>query len=165
MTNNHFLPVILVLDNLRSMHNVGSLFRTADAFGLECLYLCGITATPPHREIHRTALGATESVAWRHFNAALEAVHLLKQQGIQIVAIEQTGKSIPLALGGQHLKSRFALVFGNEVNGISGEILDQADLVLEIPQFGIKHSLNVSVAAGIVIWELTRNRIEKTLKK
>ncbi|MFH1160891.1 MAG: RNA methyltransferase [bacterium] len=165
MTNDRLLSVILVLDNLRSMHNVGSLFRTADAFGLECLYLCGITATPPHREIHRTALGATESVAWRHFGSAREAVQLLKEQGYQIIAIEQTDKSIPLAIGGQHLKPRFALVFGNEVNGISGEVLEQADLVLEIPQFGIKHSLNVSVTAGIVIWELTRGRIEKSLKK
>jgi tRNA G18 (ribose-2'-O)-methylase SpoU len=149
------ISIILVLDNIRSMHNVGSLFRTADAFGIGCIYLCGITGIPPHREIHRTALGATDSVPWRSMATGAEAVRLLKKEGYQIIAVEQIPQSIPLMHCRQYLTSRFALVFGNEIHGISGDILEQADLLLEIPQFGIKKSLNVAVAAGIVIWELT----------
>ena len=153
-------PVVLVLDNIRSLQNVGSLFRTADAFNLESIFLCGITATPPHREIHRTALGATESVDWEYFPDTTSAIESLKTKGYQIVVIEQTDKSIALSNVRFELNKPIALVFGNEVKGVSEEVLPLADLAVEIPQFGTKHSLNVAVSAGIVIWELFRG-IEK----
>jgi len=150
------LPVVIVLDNIRSQHNVGSIFRTADAFNLEAIYLCGITATPPHREIHRTALGATESVEWRHFNSAIEAIDHLREKRYQVVAVEQTNQSIPLLefnpITGKHL----ALIFGNEVQGVSEEVLKITTQAIEIPQYGTKHSINVAVSAGIVIWEVCR---------
>ena len=146
--------VVIVLDNIRSLHNVGSLFRTADAFNLEAIFLCGITATPPHREIHRTALGATESVTWEYFPATLTAIETLKNKGYRIVVIEQTDKSISLSNVSFESDARIALVFGNEVKGVSEEVLGYADKAVEIPQYGTKHSLNVAVSAGIVIWEL-----------
>ncbi len=146
-------PVFLVLDNIRSMMNTGSVFRTADAFLLEGIYLCGITASPPHREIHKTALGATESVHWQYFEETRQAIALLKGNGYQVLALEQTAGSISLQdfqpVGGQ----KYALVFGNEVKGVGEEVLQLCDGCLEIPQFGTKHSLNVSVTAGMVIWD------------
>ena len=153
-------PVVLVLDNIRSLQNVGSFFRTADAFNIESIFLCGITATPPHREIHRTALGATESVDWEYYPDTTSAIESLKTKGYQIVVIEQTDKSIALSDVQFELNNPIALVFGNEVKGVSEEVLPLADLAVEIPQFGTKHSLNVAVSAGIVIWELFRE-IEK----
>jgi len=148
-------PVVIVLDNIRSLHNVGSLFRTADAFNIEAIFLCGITATPPHREIHRTALGATESVAWEYYSTSLAAIKTLKKKGYQIVVIEQTDESIPLSKITFESEARLALVFGNEINGVSEEVLGYADVAVEIHQYGTKHSLNIAVSAGIVIWELS----------
>ena len=150
------LPVVIVLDNIRSLHNVGSIFRTADAFNLEAIFLCGITATPPHREIHRTALGATESVEWSYFQNTVEAVDHLRKRGYQIVAIEQTDQSIPLSEFTPKPGKSLALIFGNEVKGVSEEVLTLITQAIEIPQYGTKHSLNVSVSAGIVIWEVCR---------
>lgn len=148
------LPVVIVLDNIRSLHNVGSIFRTADAFNLEALYLCGITATPPHREIHRTALGATESVDWSYFKRTVEAIGQLQKKGYQVVAVEQTDQSVSLAEFTPAKAKPLALVFGNEIHGIDEEVLKEVSHAVEIPQFGTKHSLNVSVSAGIVIWEV-----------
>jgi 23S rRNA (guanosine2251-2'-O)-methyltransferase len=153
------LPVILVLDNIRSMHNVGSVFRTADAFLAEGVYLCGYSPRPPHRDIHKTALGATETVFWKYFACALEAIRELKESGYTIAAVEQVENSLPLQTFLPVACNKLAIVFGNEVEGVSQELLLQADTCLEIPQFGMKHSLNVSVAAGIVMWELMRTMI------
>jgi 23S rRNA (guanosine2251-2'-O)-methyltransferase len=151
------LPVILLLENIRSMHNVGSVFRTADAFLAEAIYLCGYTPQPPHRDIHKTALGATETMEWKYINRATDAVQFLKSGGYQIVAVEQVAESIPLQnfklTGGE----KMVLIFGNEVEGVSEEVLRYCDACIEIPQFGMKHSLNVSVAAGMVLWELVRS--------
>lgn len=147
-------PVFLVLDNIRSMMNTGSVFRTADAFLLEGIYLCGITAIPPHREIHKTALGATESVHWQYFEETWKAIARLKENGYQVLALEQAAGSIPLQDFQPAVRQKYALVFGNEVKGVGEEVLQLCDGCLEIPQFGTKHSLNVSVTAGIVIWDL-----------
>lgn len=148
--------IILILDNIRSLNNVGTFFRTADAFNVQKLYLCGITGCPPHREIHKTALGATESVNWEHKSCALTLVKELQSNNIQVFAIEQTSQSEFL----QHFlwdgNSPIAFVLGNEVDGVQQEIIDLANGTLEIPQFGTKHSLNVSVATGIVLWECIR---------
>ena len=146
-------PVFLVLDNIRSMMNTGSVFRTADAFLLEGIYLCGITASPPHREIHKTALGATESVHWQYFEETGQAIARLKENGYQVLALEQTAASINLRSFQPLVRQKYALVFGNEVKGVSEEVLQLCDGCLEIPQFGTKHSLNVSVTAGMVIWD------------
>ena len=148
------IPVVIVLDNIRSQNNVGSVFRTADAFRLESLFLCGITAVPPHREIHKTALGATESVDWRYFETTVEAVMALKTAGYRIVAVEQTRQSTLLHQFFTQPGEKLAFIFGNEVNGISEEVLTIADGSIEIPQFGTKHSINISVAVGIVIWDV-----------
>ena len=148
------MPVVIVLDNIRSMMNTGAVFRTADAFLLEGIYLCGFTATPPHREIHKTALGATESVAWQYFERTVDAVALLKKEGYVVLALEQTTQSIHLQEFHPEKDRKYAVVFGNEVKGVSNEVLALCDLCLEIPQFGTKHSLNVSVTAGIVVWDL-----------
>ena len=150
------LPVSILLDNVRSLHNVGSTFRVSDAFRLEKIYLAGITGTPPHREIHKTALGATESVAWEYFENAGEAARQLKEQGFKVIVIEQTNESIPLQQFHPKPGTRYCLVFGNEVNGVSDEVIAWADLALEIPQSGTKHSLNISVCVGIVVWEVFR---------
>jgi len=146
-------PLIVVLDNVRSLHNVGSVFRTSDAFLIEAIYLCGITATPPNAEIHKTALGAEDTVVWKYFGKTIDAVHNLKQNGYSILAVEQAENSIPIEelQTGNH---RYAVIFGNEVKGIDQTVMDCCDACIEIPQFGTKHSLNVSVAAGIVIWEM-----------
>jgi 23S rRNA (guanosine2251-2'-O)-methyltransferase len=149
-------PFIIVLDNIRSHSNVGSVFRTADAFLTKCIYLCGITASPPHREIQKTALGATESVAWKYFKETRDAVVELKLQGYQIVGIEQAEGAIKLDDFAVKEDLKYALVFGHEVNGVSQGIIDECDYVVEIPQFGTKHSFNIAVSAGIVLWELNR---------
>ena len=147
------IPLVIVLDNVRSQHNVGSIFRTADAFCVMGIHLCGITATPPHREIHKTALGATESVAWKFFPETINSVRSLKKEGYKIYAVEQTDESIPLDKIQMQSSEKIALVFGNEINGIDETVISESDRSIEIPQFGTKHSLNVSVSAGIVIWE------------
>lgn len=152
------LPLVVVLDDVRSMYNVGSVFRTCDAFRIEQLVLCGITGTPPHAEIHKTALGAENSVAWRHSPNALEAVRQLQQDGFVVYAVEQAEGSTML----QNMPPQtapVAIVFGNEVKGVHQEVVDACDGCLEIPQFGTKHSLNVSVTAGMVIWEMARKAI------
>lgn len=151
-------PVMVVLDNIRSMHNVGSVFRTADAFLAEGICLCGYTPQPPHRDIHKTALGATETVDWMYFHTTLEAVQALKERGYHIYAVEQTEGSTSLE---KFVSSdqKIAVVFGNEVEGVNAEILPLCDGYIEIPQLGMKHSLNISVAAGIVLWEIVRNKI------
>ena len=150
------IPVCIVLDNVRSLHNVGSAFRTADAFRIERIYLTGITGTPPHREIQKTALGATESVAWEYDETPLDAVKRLKAQDYQIIVIEQTTESAPLNEFIPQPLIKYCLVFGNEIHGVSEEVIALADLALEIPQTGTKHSLNISVCLGIVVWEVFR---------
>lgn len=148
-------PVILILDNIRSMHNVGSVFRTADAFRVDGIFLCGYTPQPPHRDIHKTALGATETVKWQYFTNAAEAVAEAKRRNYAVWAVEQTDASTPLHLF-EPLSGGTALVMGNEVEGVSDELLSLCDGSIEIPQWGMKHSLNVSIATGIVLWEITR---------
>lgn len=152
------VPVIVVLENIRSMHNVGSVFRTADAFLLQGIYLCGYTARPPHKDINKTALGATESVDWKHFPATVDAIQLLKEDGYMIYAAEQAENSVSLQLAADLTSAKLAVVFGNEVTGVDDNTLQQCDGCIEIPQYGMKHSLNISVAAGIVLWELVRRR-------
>lgn len=146
-------PIVIILDNIRSLHNVGSIFRTSDAFKIQAIYLCGITGTPPNKEIHKTALGATDSVEWKYFQTTNEAINVLKTQGYKLLAIEQTEKSIMLN-NYNYMGEKLAIVFGNEVNGVEQEVINQCDGCLEIPQFGTKHSFNVSVTAGIVCWHL-----------
>ena len=153
------LPVIVVLENIRSMHNVGSVFRSADAFLIEAIYICGYTARPPRKEIEKTALGATETVEWKYFSTTMEAIENLKQNNYKLFAIEQADKSIPLNRYYEIDADKVALVFGNEVTGVENEIISLCDVCIEIPQFGTKHSLNISVAAGIVLWEVVRTMI------
>jgi tRNA G18 (ribose-2'-O)-methylase SpoU len=148
------LPVCLVLDNVRSLHNVGSAFRTADAFRVEKIYLTGITGTPPHREIHKTALGATESVVWEYAEKPEDIVQQLKAAGYKIIIIEQTDASTSLHEFKRLKDEKICLVFGNEINGVSDSVIQHADVALEIPQSGTKHSLNVSVCIGVVLWEI-----------
>ncbi len=154
-------PVIIVLDDVRSLYNVGSVFRTADAFRAEAIYLCGITATPPHREIHKTALGAEETVGWKYFKTAEEAVRELKNKGWAIIAVEQADKSIELHRFKPGEKAKLALVFGNEVSGVSESVLKLIDHCVEIPQIGSKHSLNISVSVGVVVWEVWKKLNER----
>jgi len=151
------IPVIIILDNIRSMHNVGAVFRTADAFLIEKIILCGITPVPPHREIHKAALGATESVDWQYYRSVKEAVLYLKTLQYEVLGIEQTTDSVSITEYEINHHKKYALVLGNEVEGISDEILPCCDGFLEIPQHGTKHSLNVSVCSGIVMWEFYRN--------
>jgi tRNA G18 (ribose-2'-O)-methylase SpoU len=146
------LPVVVVLDNIRSLNNTGSFFRTGDAFRIEEIVLCGITATPPHREIHKTALGATESVDWRYFKNTVDAINDLKKKGYSIIAIEQTDEKIFLHEFDPSEFNKIAFIFGNEIKGVSDEVLGLLDLSIEIPQYGTKHSVNVSVSGGIVLW-------------
>jgi len=153
------VAVVVVLDNIRSMHNVGSVFRTVDAFLLQGIYLCGYTPQPPHRDIHKTALGATETVDWKYFPTSAAAVQELQAEGFTVFAIEQVDKSISLHQFESSEFDKLAVVFGNEVNGVDEEVLKICDGSIEIPQFGMKHSLNISVAAGIVLWEIVRMRI------
>jgi len=147
------LPVIVVLDNVRSMHNIGSIFRTSDGFAVEQIYLCGITAQPPHREIEKTALGATQSVNWTYFDTPMQAAERLRTDGYKIIAIEQAESSIMLNEFTPVANEKYALIFGNEVNGVSDEVMAKIDACIEIPQFGTKHSFNVVVSAGIVLWD------------
>ena len=154
-------PFIIVLDNVRSQANVGSVFRTSDAFLVEKICLCGITSTPPHREIRKTALGATESVEWSYYPTTMEAVRELKEKGYGIIGIEQVEGSVELqdiTIAGNE---RYALVFGNEVQGVDQEVIDNCDVCVEIPQFGTKHSFNIAVSAGIVLWELYKKSMLK----
>lgn len=148
------LPLVVILDNVRSLHNIGSVFRTSDAFRVECIYLCGITATPPHPEMHKTALGAEFTVDWKYVNNAVEAVDNLHQEGYVVFSIEQAENSIMLENIQLEQGRRYAVVLGNEVKGVQQEVIDHSDGCIEIPQYGTKHSLNVSVTAGIVIWDL-----------
>lgn len=148
------MPVVVVLDNIRSLNNIGSIFRTCDAFRIDSLHLCGITGTPPHREIQKTALGATESIDWKYYNTTIESVKFLKEEQFKIIAIEQLDKSIDLRTFTPKLSEKIALIFGNEIKGISDDILNFVDIGIEIPQFGTKHSFNVSVSAGIVLWHI-----------
>ena len=147
-------PIVVVLDNIRSQHNIGSVFRTSDAFRVESLCLCGYTATPPSREIQKTALGSTESVQWKHYETTLLAIQELKKNNYTILSIEQVEKSISLREFSPEKNKKYALVFGNEVHGVSQEIIDVSDHSIEIPQFGTKHSFNISVTAGIVLFDL-----------
>ena len=156
------MPLIVVLDDVRSLHNVGSVFRSADAFRVEAVYLCGITATPPHPEIHKTALGGEDSVAWRYFPTATEAIELLHNDGVFVYSIEQVEGSTKLQNLQLDTDKRYAVVLGNEVKGVHQEVVDMSDGCLEIPQFGTKHSLNVSVTAGMVIWEVAKKFLSKT---
>ena len=147
-------PFLIVLDNVRSLNNVGSVFRTADAFLVEAVWLCGITATPPHREIQKTALGATESVEWKYFESSAEAVRLLKKSGYTIVPVEQAEGSVSLDRFATESGRKYALIFGHEIRGVTEEVVNLSDACIEIPQYGTKHSFNVAVSAGIVLWEL-----------
>ena len=148
------LPIVIVLDNVRSLHNIGSVFRTADAFLLQGIYLCGISASPPHRDIQKTALGATETVSWEYFDETIKAIDRLKHDNYQVLAVEQTEKSIALHNFIPEKKKKYALVFGHEVKGVSQEVINLCSGVIEIPQIGTKHSLNISVSVGITIWDL-----------
>ncbi len=149
----HKTPIVIVLDNVRSMNNVGSVFRTADAFLLQAIYLCGVTAKPPHREIQKTALGATESVEWKYFNTTIEAVNSLKNEGFKIYAVEQAEESIMLDKF-TVAPGKIALIFGNEITGVEQTVINACDGCIEIPQYGTKHSLNLAVSVGIVVWEM-----------
>ena len=153
------LPLIVVLDDVRSMHNVGSVFRTGDAFRIEAVYLCGITSTPPMAEIHKTALGAEDSVTWKYFDTALEAVETLKAEGYEVYSVEQAHGSTMLQNFTPINNKKYAVVLGNEVKGVHQEVIDASDGCLEIPQFGTKHSMNVSVTGGIIIWYFAKNII------
>jgi len=146
-------PLVIVLDHVRSLHNVGSIFRTADAFRIETVYLCGITATPPDAEIHKTALGAEETVEWHYFHEVSNAIDFLKRQGYVICAVEQAEGSISLENLSLDTRKKYAVVLGHEVKGVQQQVIDQCDFCIEIPQYGTKHSLNVSVAAGIILWD------------
>ena len=155
------IPVVVILENIRSMHNVGSVFRTADAFLIEAIYICGYTARPPRKEIDKTALGATETVLWEYFSTTNEAVEVLKTNGFKLFAIEQVDKSVSLEKLTEINAEKIALIFGNEVSGVDQETILMCDGCIEIPQFGMKHSLNISVAAGIVLWEVVRNKLSE----
>jgi len=149
-------PIAIVLDNVRSLNNVGSIFRTSDGFGIEKIYLCGITGTPPHRDIHKTALGAENSMAWEHVESTVALCKQLKAEGYQLMAIEQADGSVSLKDFKLQADEKWAIVFGNEVDGVHNDVLALCDACVEIPQFGTKHSFNVSVCAGIILWELLK---------
>ena len=147
-------PIIVVLDNVRSMNNIGSIFRTADAFLVQAVHLCGITAKPPHKDIQKTALGATESVPWKYYETTIETIKLLKDDGYIIISVEQAEEAIPPGDFVVKKGCKYAVIFGHEVHGVGQEVVDLSDYCIEIPQFGTKHSFNISVSAGIVLWEL-----------
>jgi tRNA G18 (ribose-2'-O)-methylase SpoU len=151
--NSEKTPIVVVLDNIRSLNNIGSVFRTSDAFLIEKIYLCGITAIPPHRDIQKTALGATESVEWKYFNESIDCINELKKNNYTIISIEQVDNSISLEKFETEKNQKYAVVFGNEVKGVQQELINISDYCIEIPQFGTKHSFNISVSAGIVLWE------------
>lgn len=150
------IPLVVILDNVRSLNNIGSVFRTSDAFLVESICLCGITATPPHTEIHKTALGAEYSMEWHYFENTVDAVEALKEKGYIICAVEQAQNSVMLDKLTLDKKNKYALILGNEVKGVQQSVVDLCNCCVEIPQYGTKHSLNVSVAAGIVIWDFSR---------
>lgn len=152
--NKH--PIIVILDDVRSMHNVGATFRTADAFAVRSIFLCGFTPQPPHRDIHKTALGATETVHWQYFSSTIDAVQHAIDAGFTAVAVEQTSNSISLTDLNWTWDKPIALIFGNEVNGVADDVLKMVSQVIEIPQWGSKHSLNISVSVGVVLWEIAR---------
>lgn len=156
------IGVVVVLDNIRSAHNVGSVFRTCDSFKADRLFLCGICALPPSAEIHKSALGAEDSVPWEHSDSTLEVVSRLRAEGYEIVSVEQTVRSVSLDSFVPRFAchKKYALIFGNEVDGVSQEVVDASDFTLEIPQFGTKHSLNISVSAGVVLWHFTLARLQ-----
>ncbi|WP_339916776.1 RNA methyltransferase [Yeosuana marina] len=156
-------PLIIVLDNIRSLNNIGSVFRTSDAFLVEKIYLCGITATPPHKDIHKTALGSTETVDWEYVENTLELVEKLKAENVKICSIEQAENATMLNAFTPVENTTYALVFGNEVKGVSQKVVSASDVVIEIPQFGTKHSLNISVSAGVVIWDVF-SKLSENLK-
>ena len=147
-------PLIIVLDNIRSLNNIGSVFRTSDAFLIEKIYLCGITATPPHKDIHKTALGSTETVDWEYVDNTMDLVEKLKVKNVKICSIEQAEHATMLNDFTPQQQTTYALVFGNEVKGVAQDVVSASDLVIEIPQFGTKHSLNISVSCGIVVWDV-----------
>jgi 23S rRNA (guanosine2251-2'-O)-methyltransferase len=160
---SHKSPIVVILENVRSMHNVGSVFRTCDAFRVEKICLCGYTPRPPHRDINKTALGATETVEWAGYEDGLTAVAQLKEQGYSVYTIEQVHNSISLESFNYQSGEKIALVFGNEAEGVSEELIAAADGCIEIPQFGSKHSFNISVAAGIVLWELCKSQAQQKI--
>lgn len=147
-------PLLIILDNIRSLNNIGSVFRTSDAFLIEKIYLCGITATPPHKDIHKTALGSTETVAWEYVENTLELVNRLKTNGVKVCSIEQAENATMLNDFTPQQQTTYALVFGNEVKGVAQDVVSASDLVIEIPQYGTKHSLNISVSVGVVVWDI-----------
>jgi len=147
-------PIIIILDNIRSLNNIGSVFRTSDAFLVEKIYLCGITATPPHKDIHRTALGSTDTVAWEYIENTIDLVEKLKADNVKICSIEQAEKATMLNDFVVDSNTKYALVFGNEVKGVAQDVVNASDTVIEIPQFGTKHSLNISVSCGVVVWDV-----------
>ncbi|WP_142785005.1 RNA methyltransferase [Changchengzhania lutea] len=147
-------PIIIILDNIRSLNNIGSVFRTSDAFLIEKIYLCGITATPPHKDIHKTALGSTDTVNWEHVENTLDLIKKLKADDVKICAIEQAENATMLNDFKPKQQTTYALVFGNEVKGVSQDVVNASDVVIEIPQFGTKHSLNISVSCGVVVWDV-----------
>ncbi|MDO6760991.1 RNA methyltransferase [Tamlana sp. 2_MG-2023] len=147
-------PIIIVLDNIRSLNNIGSVFRTSDAFLIEKIYLCGITATPPHKDIHKTALGSTDTVDWEHVENTMDLVEKLKADGVKICAVEQAENATMLNDFKVEKNTTYALVFGNEVKGVAQNVVSVSDTVIEIPQYGTKHSLNISVSCGVVVWDL-----------
>ncbi len=155
-------PLIVILDDIRSLHNIGSVFRTADAFLVEKIYLCGITATPPNKEIHKTALGATDTVAWEYHKNVLEVIEKLKSEDVSVWAVEQVENSVFLNEFMPEKGIKYALVFGNEVKGVSQEAIKMCDGTIEIPQLGTKHSLNISVSAGIVVWDIFQKNYTET---
>ena len=147
-------PIIIILDNIRSLNNIGSVFRTSDAFLVEKIYLCGITATPPHKDIHKTALGSTDTVAWEYAENTFDVIEKLKNENVKICAIEQAENATMLDTFKVEDNNKYALVFGNEVKGVAQDAVDISDVVIEIPQFGTKHSLNISVSCGVVVWDV-----------
>ena len=147
-------PLIVVLDNIRSLNNIGSVFRSSDAFLIEKVYMCGITATPPHKDIQKTALGATETVAWEHVEDTLTVVEKLKKEKVKVLSIEQAENAVFLNDFYPEVNTKYAVIFGNEVKGVQQSVVDASDAVIEIPQYGTKHSLNISVSTGVVLWDL-----------
>lgn len=147
-------PIIIVLDNIRSLNNIGSVFRTSDAFLVEKIYLCGITATPPHKDIHKTALGSTDTVAWEHIENTMDLIEKLKAEKVQICSIEQAENATMLNNFTPEENTKYALIFGNEVKGVAQNVVSASDVVIEIPQYGTKHSLNISVSCGVVVWDI-----------
>ena len=154
-------PIVVVLENVRSAYNVGSVFRTADAFLLKAIYICGYTAYPPHKEIKKTALGAEETVAWKYFKKTSEAIEELRHEGYRVFAVEQAVNSRPLQQLENEADQKLAVIFGNEVTGVEQATIEQTDGCIEIPQLGMKHSLNIATAAGVVLWEIVRTKIDR----